>query len=110
MNVEIQITYVLILNHVGFSYVINSVEAGLCNATGSFYIVGDGSANIGISCSSPSGVFYAHVTGRRDGYVTSSNTNKNWGISFSLKNSNNLFGKSNTVTPLSYSTKFFIKF
>lgn len=85
-------------------------KPGFVMLHGVFFVVGNGSANIELSCANPSGVFYAHVTGRRDGYISSSNTNSNWGISFSLKNSNNLFGKSNTVTPLSFSTKFFIKF
>ena len=37
MNAEIQKTYVLILNHVNFSYVINSVEEQLPNVVSSFH-------------------------------------------------------------------------
>lgn len=82
----------------------------MCNAIGQIALMGDGSLNIGLTVYRNIGVFGRYVTGLRDGYVTSSNTNNNYGISFSLSNSNSIFGRSNTVTPSSRRTQFMIRY
>lgn len=79
------------------------MEAGICNATGNLGTLFHGA-------NKPSGACYTNnwntafagiAQGSGSGY-------SDYGIN--LARSNSIFGKSNTVTPKSLSTKFFIKF
>ena len=82
---------------------LSSVEAGICNATGGLGTLFHGLYGTSGMCyttgwnHSYAGIAQGNGSGYSDYYVD-------------LSRSNNIFGKSNTVTPLSRSTKFFIKY
>lgn len=80
-----------------------SVEAGICNAAGGLGTLFHGLYGTSGMCyttgwnHSYAGIAQGDGSGYSDYYVD-------------LSRSNNIFGKSNTVTPLSRSTRFFIKY
>lgn len=80
-----------------------SVEAGICNAVGSLGTLFHGMYSTRGAC---------YVNNWNTSYAGiaqgSGSSYSDYGIN--LARSNSIFGKSNTVTPKSLSTKFFIKF
>lgn len=119
MNVEIQITYVLILNHVGFSYVINSVGIGSLVSQGLPNITGNASFGQGMSGSgtaflrtdSISGAFIASSSGYF-GIIDQQINTHDWSriLYLNASRSNTIYGNSQNVTPASIRVGFLIKY
>lgn len=85
---------------------VGSVAAGLPNITG---VTGKVVAGVGYN-SGRSGAFYS-VNGLETNVGTFGSGNGNRvGYNFNAYYSNSIYGSSTTVTPLSISTKFFIKY
>lgn len=80
-----------------------SVEAGICNATGSLGTLFHGA-------NKPSGACYTNNWNTAFAGVAQGSGSGYSEYSLNLSRSNSIFGKSSTVTPLSKTTRFFIKF
>ena len=110
---EIQITYVLILNRVGFSYVINSGKAMAPQISGNFTPgQGDneGAAGFATGHDSHSGAFYPGTA--KSIYVLKETDGKWTGapLGFQASRSNSIYGAGSTIRPVNRSTRFMIKY
>ena len=85
---------------------MSSVSAGCCNITGGVVLYSS------LADGSPTGAFYASRTST-NGNAQFPGNGRSYaalGASFSASNSNSIYGNSETVTPLSLSILFCIKY
>ena len=83
-----------------------SVTAGIPNVAGEFAVTGGkGFENMGVA-----GPFYTGAYLKKSGYAEASSKIDMYYKGMSLQLANAIYGNSTTVTPLSLSTKFFIKY